>query len=356
MTLISPPSKVYVYGDFQTGYFAHGDYFIYPDDLTGLEFEVEYSDGTTEIIDGDNIDMDTMEIDGYPYQINEQQIDGPTDLYVTLCYKGADINYYVEVVETPIDSIEVVKDPNVSVYEDAYYADYLGMEVKVNYKDGTNETVTFTNDIMEYIIGGSLYCRVPVGDNYLYVDRSFDITTEEYYTSISCLGVLLKYDGIVYTESIEIKSISKVENFSQNTDGMTVYIEYKDGQEETLTYSVLDYYDYGDDMYEGFAMTENGIAYFDTSKYSEDESSTIYRLYTLKTYYYVESTKGIFGDATEDSIVNIVDATTIQKSIVGMTKLTENGKKLSDVDGNGIINVHYQCSRCNSYSKISCRT
>ncbi len=59
---------------------------------------------------------------------------------------------------------------------------------------------------------------MPVGDNYLYVDRSFDITTEEYYTSISCLGVLNKYDGIVYTESREIKSISKVENFSQNSD------------------------------------------------------------------------------------------------------------------------------------------
>ncbi len=48
---------------------------------------------------------------------------------------------------------------------------------------------------------------------------------------------------------------------------------------------------------------------------------------------------GLLGDATEDSIVNVVDATTIQKSIVGMTTLTENGKLLSDVDGNGVVNV-----------------
>ena len=339
VTLITPPSKAYVYGDFQTGYFAHGDYFIYPYDLTGLEFEVEYSDGTTEIIDDDNIDMDNMEIDGYPYQINEQQIDGPTDLYVTLNYKGADINYYVEVVETPVESIEVVKAPNVAVYEDAYYADYLGMKVKVNYKDGTNDTVTFTNDNMEFIIGGSLYCRVPIGDNYLYVDRSFDIMTEEYYTSISCLGVLLNYDGIVYTESREIESIIKVENFSQNTDGMTVYIEYRDGQEETLTYSVLDYYDYGDDMYEGFAMTKNGIAYFDTSKQSEDENTTIYRLYTLGKYHYVECSKGILGDANQDGIISIADATAIQKYIADIATLSETGLKFADVDGNGLVNI-----------------
>ena len=48
---------------------------------------------------------------------------------------------------------------------------------------------------------------------------------------------------------------------------------------------------------------------------------------------------GLLGDTTEDGIVNIVDATTIQKSIVGMTTLTETGKVLSDVDGNGVINV-----------------
>lgn len=173
----------------------------------------------------------------HPYQINEQQIDGPTDLYVTLYYKGADINYYVEVIETPIDSIEVVKAPNVSVYEDAYYADYLGMEVKVNYKDGTNETVTFTNDIMEYLIGGSLYCRVPVGDNYLYVDRSFDITAEEYYTSISCLGVLNKYDGIVYTESREIKSMSWLQfQFIKIIWTVHIAIAFGQGLKTTLTF------------------------------------------------------------------------------------------------------------------------
>ena len=339
VTLITPPSKVYVYGDFQTGYFAHGDYFIYPYDLTGLSFEVEYSDGTTEIIDGDDIDMKSMEIDGYHYQIEQQQIDGPTDLYVTLNYKGADINYYVEVVETPVESIEVVKTPNVSVYEDAYYADYLGMEVKVNYKDGTNETVTFTNENMEFFISGSLYCRVPVGDDHLYINRNFDDSTEEYYTAISYLGVLLKYDGIVYTESREIESIIKVENFSQNTDGMTVYIEYRDGQEEALTYSVLDYYDYGDDMYEGFAMTKNGVAYFDTSKYSEDENTTIYKLYTLGKYHYVECPKGILGDANQDGKISIADATAIQKYIADMATLSDTGLKFADVDGNGSLNI-----------------
>lgn len=337
--LISAPSKVYVYGDFQTGYFVNGEYIISPKDLTGLAFEVEYSDGTTEVIDGDDIDMKSMKIDGYHYHIEEQHINGPTNLYVTLYYKGADINYYVEVIETPVESIEVVKAPDVTIYEDIYQANYSGMVVQVNYKDGTNEKVTFTEDNMEYQLNGSLCCKVPINDNYLYVDRDFDIATEEYYTAISCSGVLLEYDGIVYTESREVEEIIKVENFSYNSDGMTVYVKYKDGYEESLTYSVLDYYDYGDDMYEGFAMTEKGVAYFDISKYSDEVNTSIYRLYTIESYFYVEYSKGMLGDVDGDGDITIMDATAVQLHIASLVILNDDELSRADTDKDGRISI-----------------
>jgi hypothetical protein len=86
-------------------------------------------------------------------------------------------------------------------------------------------------------------------------------------------------------------------------------------------------------------MTENGATYFDISKYSEDESSTIYRLFTLKIYSNVEIPKGLLGDVNGDGLVNVIDATTIQKYIVNQTKLSSKGLILADVDGNGVVNI-----------------
>ena len=175
VNLISAPSRTYIYGDTAWGYIYDGDYVLEPYDLTGLSFELGYSDGTKDIIDADDIDMDLMEIDGYMYDIGEYIVAGPCDLWVTLSYKGMDISYNVEVVESPVESIEVLKAPDKYEYEDRYYADYLGMEVKVNYKDGTNETVVFSDDNMQYVLYGSFYCQVPVKSGNLNVQRMFDI-------------------------------------------------------------------------------------------------------------------------------------------------------------------------------------
>lgn len=48
---------------------------------------------------------------------------------------------------------------------------------------------------------------------------------------------------------------------------------------------------------------------------------------------------GVLGDANEDSVLNIKDATTIQKYIAGIINLSEKGKELADYDENGEINI-----------------
>lgn len=335
VNLLSAPTREYIYGDFSTGYVYDGDYVLCPDDLTGLSFELGYSDGTTEIIDEDNIDMGNMQIDGYMYEIGEYLVAGAGNVQVTLSYKGMDITYSVKVVENPIDSIEVLKAPDKHEYEDRYHADYTGMEIKVNFKDGTNETVVLTEENMTYELNGSLYCYVPVGDYKLSILRQFDLNSEKYYTTVVCLGVMTDYYGIEYTESREVESITKVENFTYNTDGMTICVEYKDGTEETLTYSPVDYYDYGDNMYEGFAYTENGITYFDTALKSKDETSTVYSLYTLETSIEVTVPNIKLGDIDGNGVINILDATLIQRYIAQVVTLTDQQKTAADTDKNG---------------------
>lgn len=339
VNLISAPSRTYIYGDTAWGYIYDGDYVVEPYDLTGLSFELGYSDSTKDIIDADDIDMDLMEIDGYMYDIGEYIVAGPCDLWVTLSYKGMDISYNVEVVESPVESIEVLKAPDKYEYEDRYYADYLGMEVKVNYKDGTNETVVFSDDNMQYVLNGSFYCQAPVKSGNLIVQRIFDIYSEEYYTVVSCLGARIDYFGINYTDSRDIASIIRVENFSYNTDGMTVYIEYESGVEEYLTYSPVDYYDYGDDMYEGFSMTENGVAYFDISLKSKDETSAVYSLYTLNNTIEVEIPNVKLGDVDGDGNIAVMDATLIQRYLAQLDVLTDAQFAAADVNKDLEVNV-----------------
>lgn len=339
VNIISAPSRTYIYGDTAWGYIYDGDYIVEPYDLTGLSFELGYSDGTKEIIDADDIDMDLMEINGYMYDIGEYIVAGPCDLLVTLSYKGMDISYNVEVVESPVESLEVLKAPDKYEYEDRYHADYTGMEIKVNYKDGTDETVVFSDDNMQYVLNGSLYCQVPVKSGNLIVGRIFDIYSEEYYTVVSCLGTRIDYYGINYTDSRDVASIIRVENFAYNTDGMTVYIEYESGVEEYLTYSPVDYYDYGDDMYEGFSKTENGITYFDTSLKSKDETSTVYSLYTLEESIEVTVPNVKLGDVDGDGNIAVMDATLIQRHLAHLEVLTDTQLSAADVNIDGFVTV-----------------
>lgn len=48
---------------------------------------------------------------------------------------------------------------------------------------------------------------------------------------------------------------------------------------------------------------------------------------------------GLLGDATEDGIINIMDATIVQKYLAGLQELTASQLRLADVDGSGIVDI-----------------
>ena len=48
---------------------------------------------------------------------------------------------------------------------------------------------------------------------------------------------------------------------------------------------------------------------------------------------------GLLGDANEDGIINVMDATTVQKYLAGLSSLSDTGMYLADVDSNGIVNI-----------------
>ena len=339
VTLLSAPSYEYYFGDINNGYMQGDKFVLQPYQFDGLSFELGFSDGTSEIITADDIDIMHREIKGYPFEIREIPVTNPGDVEVVISYKGMDIKYSVAVLESPVESLEVLKAPLKSEYEDRYHADYTGLEVLVNYKNGTSEVVTFDETNMKYILSGSLYCGVDMPQSTLRVARDYDEVEQSYYTTVYYLGKYIKYYGIVYNESRTVEELSKVENFSPDTDGMSVTVEYKNGDVETLTYSPADYYDYGHGMLEGFSLTENGVAYFDTALQSENDEKEVYYLYTLQTSVTVELEKFKLGDVNLDGDITIMDATVIQRHVAKITELTGNKLKAADVNKDGDVSI-----------------
>lgn len=103
VTVNSAPTRQYIFGDENYGemYDADGsEYDLYPFDIRGLSFTVEYKDGTTQTFDDDDFDMGYLEIDGYPFEV-DHIICGTIGTYeATLRYKGYDINYDIDVITT----------------------------------------------------------------------------------------------------------------------------------------------------------------------------------------------------------------------------------------------------------------
>lgn len=47
----------------------------------------------------------------------------------------------------------------------------------------------------------------------------------------------------------------------------------------------------------------------------------------------------IYGDVNGDGVITVVDATDVQKHIVGLEELTADSQLIADVDGDGVVTV-----------------
>ncbi|MBQ4128768.1 MAG: dockerin type I repeat-containing protein [Ruminococcus sp.] len=331
VTVNSAPTKQYVFGDFEYGYISDdGEYELYPYDITGLSFTVTYQDNTTRTFSDADFNIDFALIDGYSFEIDPIYFAKPGTALCTLNYKGAKIEYDVEVIEQYIDSIEVLKAPDKAVYEDYYYADYTGMQIKLNYKDGTSKQATVEKDAISYDFNGSITCKVNVGDDIVSIYTDYDWETDEYYEYISCAGVEYIYNGITYTESRPIGDIT-CENVTLSGEKMKVDITYADGTQETLNLDVIDYQTIYGEYTDGCAFTQNGIL-----PYSIEEVDGGYYVYMLGASFF---SQGVRGDVDNDGEPTVLDATAIQLHCANKKLLSESQQARADVDDDGEASV-----------------
>ena len=172
------------------------DYYI-PEDVM---IEVTYKDGSKETvgiwqtINGYGFDFYAYQGDGYTWEVGEN--------YVTVDYFGVSTVLPVNVIENPVESIELLNAPvkeyvfgdeeHGFFYEEGEYCEYEllpfdleGIELAVNYKDGTSEIVTDADvDVYDATINGYRY----------QVDFIFATEPGVYETTLYYLGHEVTYD------------------------------------------------------------------------------------------------------------------------------------------------------------------
>lgn len=343
VTVNSAPSRDYVFGDYDHGYLdENGLYTLWATDLTGLSFTVEYEDGTTQTFDDDDFDIENMLIDGYEFFVKDIDMTECGVYDVVLCYKGEEITYQVDVIETDIESIEVLKAPDKAECEYGYYADFTGAVVKINYKDGTSAQATADENTMSYTYDGAVICRIKVGDDYVSIFNEEDMETGERHDYLTCKGVGLVYYGVTYTERREIASIT-ADNVTMSGYDMVVSVEYADGSTEELTLDVICSFTILEQYTEACAMTENGVVVFSIEKWEEPTGELMgYNVYILDNEYFASDSPApsfILGDVDGDGEVAIMDATMVQRHMAQKDTLEGDALLAADTDGDGEIAI-----------------
>ncbi len=329
--LISAPTKDYVYGEYGYGYRdQYGRFVLEPTDLTGLVFNVEYFDGTTETIGASDIDMKNQTIQGYEYYVDSISLAKSGTAKATLHYKGAKLCYDVDVLSSHIRSIEIESYPEVTDYEFRYGAIFEGMQLRITYENGRKKIVTLTEENTTYNVNSDVVCCIDTGEEPIYVERIVFGYCEVAY-GFACMDKGVLYEGLWIDENREVENIS-VENFSPYGEDMIVNVTYEDGSSEQLNYDTvaLETDEYG--FVYGCAKTKNGIIDYEIVPKLKDGEIIGYTLYTMDSSVYIEGEFVKRGDANLDSDVDILDVTIIQQHCAQHITLEGEALKAADAD------------------------
>ncbi len=335
VTVNSAPTCEYIYGDEKWGYKnQYGRYEFYPTDIRGLSFTVEYLDGTVEVIDDSDIDMENETIGDTYYEVNSSYVVMPMTAKASLTYKGYVIKYNVNVVKSPVASIEILWGPDNCYYEYRYFPIFDGTEIRVTFTDGTEKIIKMSDENTSYGTEGDLIYTVKDGDTEI---RLYMFWYEDSYDTMfgfTCIDKNVEFDGFYYLENRDIADI-KVEKFTPDGDGMVLNVTYADGSNETLSYETVSFGGYVDDVCFGYAKTENGIVHYRIEKKVKNGKVVSYEIQTLDEIVEFKENEFDIGDVDMDGKVTVMDATAIQMHLAEIKELSGEQLLLADANKDG---------------------
>lgn len=321
ITVNSAPTRVYYLGD---------AVYSNRDDITGLNFTVNFKDGTKKTYNYTDVDKN-RKFDGYYYNVelaDEEKV-GLND--VKFSYMGKTAVYQVEVKESPVESIDIVKMPDVTECSYYFAPDFTTMQLKFNYKDGSSKlidlgSVDFHDSLSTLGIGFDVDGHRAVIYRY---DGSY---------IISYLGVEKNIDGIEQKEDKYVVSVAS-ENYSAvNPQGTVLKVTYEDDTKEEIKLNKVLFMEKNREDYSicyCMAVTDKGLLRF--TIYTED--SSFGDKYSMNVFHRIVVPPRKTGDVNGDGIIDILDGAIIQKYTASMTELTQAELNAADVNGDGSADV-----------------
>ncbi len=196
-------------------------YWYYPIDWQGAELKVVYTDGTSEILPVDG-NRDKIIIDDNQSESTAWNSGTHT---VSVYYFGQKTEVRFEVLENPIQSIELVQMPTVTQYLLGQHANLDGAVLQINYKNGTVKQLPLSQAPYQSVYDAVCGCEVK-----LYYDWSAE-------------GVVtIEYAGVEATAEFDITEVraESIEICGGNDTCLTITVTLSDG-------SKLDMVCYGGD-------------------------------------------------------------------------------------------------------------
>lgn len=324
ITVNSAPTRVYYLGEL--GYDR-------PDDINGLNFTLNFKDGTKKTYNYTDADEYNC-FDGYEYFIrfaDEEKV-GLND--VKFEYMGKTAVYQVEVKESPVESIDIVKMPDIPERSYHFAPDWTTMQLKFNYKDGSSKLIDL----------GSVDFHNNLSKNYFGIRFDVDGHNAVIYNGegknykIKYLGIEKEIDGIEYREDKYVKSVESDNYSAVNPQGTVLKVTYEDDTTEDIKLNKILFMekDREDDPYcYCMAVTDKGLLRF--TIYVED--SPFGDKYSMDVFDCNIKPAAKTGDANGDGIIDILDATIIQKYTASKTELTQAQLNAADVNGDGSVDI-----------------
>lgn len=181
------------------------DYYHYSYTISdNVKVKINYKDGSSKIAGFDEA------VDGYYLQFIDNQYENHWELgkdnYLLVSYLGVETTIPVEIIENPVEKIEIVTAPT-RVYEygdneygyydeeydiyEFYPTDLSGLVFKVYYKDGTTKTVKHVDDENKLFEGYKYY----ISDSCFY--DLWDVKPGTFTMELEYMGKVAEYDIIL---------------------------------------------------------------------------------------------------------------------------------------------------------------
>lgn len=343
--VISTPSRIYYYGNEAFGDYDSGDdyYYFNTTDPTGLTVKVYYKSGTSKQFTLKNSD-EYGELGGYNYEVsrtwgtgNGRTPDFVGSYRVEFNYMGCSAYYDVTLKESPVESISVTKKPSKAVYNSAFAPIFDGMEITVKYKNGRFETVTLT---AENTSRSFTFVDQSIRYDYIYVNGNVIIIKQENYYgignefSVSYLGAETEIENIFSYEYDRIEDVT-VTKFNRYTLELSLTAKYKSGKTEALNIKGIQINGDERSFAMCYAVTPNGILYFDIdtdSNYRVDACD----IDILGKTVHIPAKQNIY-DIDGDGKADAQDLVLLRTALLNSADAEEYPEL--DINGDGVINI-----------------